>query len=400
MVMSVLRFGHSLWRLAKEEATMSNAPSPRVEQAPRGKRRQPVGCLVAGAGLLFLTCCGSCMGLGVLDAVKKGQEKAAAQDAPPEPAAKPKADPLRPYPVGLRKLTFTYQPKEGPGRQRKVMLWYPTTGQEQPYDYLGLKGFATPDAPLAPGAHPVLLFSHGYRGAAGQTIFLMEAFAREGYIVAAVDHADALPEKHDKPFDLGQFFDVKSWNDSKFRDRRDDLVALLDHLFEMNDDKESYLHEHIDKKAIGAAGHSLGGYTVLGTVGGWPDWRDERIRAALLLSAYTLPFAKTFDKVETPVMLQGGTHDWGITPFLPAAYDGLAGPKYFLVLKKANHFEWTNFIEGGKTTTDLVKQGNAKLITDYSIAFFNHHLGGEAAPLLEQKAEGLESYRFKAEAKR
>jgi predicted dienelactone hydrolase len=386
--------------LAKEEAIMKNSPASGTEQAPRGKNRWLVGCLVGGPCLLFLLCCGPCIGVGVRDALKRGQEKVAANDAKPEPDEKPKTDTLRPYPVGLREITFTYHPKEGPARQRKVWLWYPTTGKEQPYDYLTLKGFATPDGPLAPGTHPVILFSHGYRGAAQQTIFLMEAFAREGYLVAAVDHADALPEKQDKPFDLGQFFDVKSWNDGKFRDRRDDLVALLDHLFELNDDKDSYLHEHIDKKAIGAAGHSLGGYTVLGTVGGWPDWHDERIRAALLLSAYTLPFSKNLDKVETPVMFQGGTHDWGITPFLRAAYDPLPGPKYYLVLKGANHFEWTNFIEGRMTTTDLVKQGNAKLITDYSIAFFNHHLGGEAAPLLGQKAEGLESYHFKAEAKR
>jgi predicted dienelactone hydrolase len=386
--------------LAKEEATMKNSPSPDSGQAPKAKSRWLVGCLVAVPGVLFLACCGPCIGLGVLDAAKKGRERAAAQEAAPEPEHRASADPLRPYPVGLRKVSFTYSPRESPARQRKVWLWYPTTGKEQPYDYFGLKGFVTPDAPLAPGAHAVILFSHGYRGAAQQTIFLMEAFAREGYLVAAVDHADALPEKQDKPFDLGQFFDVKSWNDGKFRDRRDDLVALLDHLLQLNDDKDSFLHQHIDKKSIGAAGHSLGGYTVLGLVGGWPEWRDERIRAALLLSPYTLPFAKALEKVETPVMFQGGTHDWGITPFLKAAYDLLPGPKYFLVLKDANHFEWTNFIEGGKTTTDLVKRGNAKLITDYSIAFFNHHLGGEAAPLLEQKAEGLESYRFKADAKR
>jgi predicted dienelactone hydrolase len=359
-----------------------------------------VGCFVGGPGLLFVLCCGPCIGLVVRDAVKKGQEKAAAQDGKPAPDEKSKADILRPYPVGLRNLTFTYHPREGSDRQRKVVLWYPTTGKVQPHDYLGLKGFATPDGPLAPGSHPVILFSHGYRGAAVQSIFLMEALAWEGYIVAAVDHADALPEKQEKPFDLGQFFDVKSWNESKFRDRHDDLVALLDHLLALNDDKDSFLHEHVDKNAIGAAGHSLGGYTVCGMIGGWPEWRDERIRAALLLSAYTLPFSKTLEKVETPVMLQGGTNDWGITPFLPAAYEPLAGPKYFLVLKKATHFEWTNFIEGGKTTTDLVKQGNAKLITDYSIAFFNHHLNGEAAPLLEEKAAGLEQYRFKVELKR
>jgi predicted dienelactone hydrolase len=340
-----------------------------------------------------------CISMGVFNSARKAYQRAVAKEPDPEPQEQNKVDPRRPFPVGLRKFTFSYQPKEGAERERKVTLWYPTTGQEQPYDYLGLKGFATPDGPLAPGAHPVILFSHGYRGVSSQTIFLMEAFAREGYIVAAVDHADALTEKQAKPTDIGMFFDVKSWNETKFRDRRDDLVALLDHLLELHGKKDSFMHEHIDKKAIGAAGHSLGGYTVMGTIGGWPNWRDERIRAALLLSAYTLPFSKTLRDVETPVMLQGGTQDWGITPFLQAGYDPLAGPKYYLVLKDANHFEWTNFIEDGKTTTELVKQGNAKLITDYSIAFFNHHLRGEDTPLLERKAGGLDSYQFKGAEK-
>src|SRR5262249_33942041 len=161
-----------------------------------------------------------------------------------------------------RKIVFTYQPAEGPLRQRKVVLWYPTTGEDQPFDYAGLKGFARLDAPVAPGAHPVILFSHGYRGVAAQSIFLTEAFARAGYVVAGVDHADAITEKDSKPFDLGIFFNVKAWNNSRFRDRRDDLVALLDHLLELNTDRASFLHQHVDPKAIGAAGHSLGGYTV------------------------------------------------------------------------------------------------------------------------------------------
>ncbi len=42
--------------------------------------------------------------------------------------------------------------------------------------------------------------------------------------------------------------------------------------------------------AIGAAGHSLGGYTVVGLGGGWPRWKDGRIRAVLALSPYVQPF--------------------------------------------------------------------------------------------------------------
>jgi predicted dienelactone hydrolase len=370
------------------------------ESTRRGVSRWLVAFLTGGACLLLLVCLIPCFSLGLLRAGKKAREHEVAKDADTPPPVRAAADP-RPHPVGLRHFTFTYRPDEGAARQRKVVLWYPTTGEVQPHDYTGLKGFATPEGPLAPGRHPVVLFSHGYRGAAVQTIFLTESLAREGYIVAAVDHADSLLERQEKPFDLGIFFKPEKWDDNSYRDRRDDLVALIDHLLAMDGDKDSYLHEHVDKEAIGAAGHSLGGYTVGGTSGGWPKWRERRIRAALLLSPYTLPYTKNLSSVDMPVMLQGGTTDWGITPFLLDTYKALPGPKYFLVLKNASHFEWSNVIQKkGQTTTELAQEGNGKLITNYSIAFFNHHLRGEDAPLLEKKAEGLEAYQFQSAAKR
>jgi predicted dienelactone hydrolase len=46
--------------------------------------------------------------------------------------------------------------------------------------------------------------------------------------------------------------------------RRDDIEAMIDEL--LSDD---VFQQVIDAKNIGAAGHSLGGYTVVGLVGGW-----------------------------------------------------------------------------------------------------------------------------------
>src|SRR5262249_39278820 len=126
--------------------------------------------------------------------------------------------------VGFRKLTLTYPSEEDANRERRVLLWYPTTEPDQPFNYHGQQGFATPDAPVAPGRHPLILFSHGYLGAADQTIFLMEAFARDGYVVAAVNHADAGNQPHTQPMAAPDFGDPKSWTASKFRDRRDDLA--------------------------------------------------------------------------------------------------------------------------------------------------------------------------------
>jgi predicted dienelactone hydrolase len=300
--------------------------------------------------------------------------------------------------AAFHKFTFTYKAGDAE-RKKAAFLWYPTATAARRFDYRGQIGFVAPDAAVLEGTHPLILFSHGFLGAGDQTIFLMEELARKGYIVAAVNHADALVERFGKPIDLPNFFDAKSWDDKKFRDRKEDLAALLDHLLAENKKAGSFLHEHVNVKAIGGAGHSLGGYTLFGMAGGWESWRDDRIRAVLLLSPYTAPFLgkESVAKVKTPVMLQGGTLDFGITPFLPGIYDKLTGPKYYLVLKNETHFGWTNLISLGKTTTECIKDGNAQLMTDYAVAFFDRHLrDGKDGELLERPNKRLESYQHTA----
>jgi predicted dienelactone hydrolase len=352
---------------------------------------------LAGGGLLLVAVV--CLGLlSILSGARN--EKIRAEAVEPAKAAAADKPSRRPHVVGFRRLSLTYRGPDDSSRRRSFLLWYPATGKDRPFDYGGIKGFATLDAPVAPGAHPLILFSHGFLGVADQTIFLMEAFARDGYLVASINHADASTKQRKQPVAVPNFIDVKSWNATRFRDRRDDLVALLDHLLVLDGKKDSFLSRHVDRKKVGAAGHSLGGYTVMGMIGGWKSWREPRIRAALLLSPYTMPYPDQpgYKAIRTPVMLQSATIDIGILPFLGPTYDRLRAAKYFLVLKNETHFAWTSLISIGKSTTDVVKQGNARLITDYSLAFFGQHLRGQDAPLLKTKAEGLASYRFEAEA--
>jgi predicted dienelactone hydrolase len=299
--------------------------------------------------------------------------------------------------AGFRKFSITY-PAADEERHRNVFLWYPSSKDAQRHDYRGQIGFVAVDAEVAQGSHPLILFSHGFLGTGDQIIFLMEAFARRGYIVASLNHADSLFQKRSKPIEPPKFADAKTWTDQKFRDRQEDLVALLEHLLSLHRQKDSFLHEHLNVEQIGACGHSLGGYTVLGLAGAWESWRDERIKAVLALSPYSMPFLTqgTIAEIKIPVMIQGGTLDFGITPFQTPIYNKLPGPKYLLVLKNETHFGWTNLISLGKTTTEVVKQGNAQLITDYGIAFFERHLRGGNGPeseLLDQDNPRLDSYR-------
>ena len=299
--------------------------------------------------------------------------------------------------VGFRKFDVSYQGSDDSERKRSVMVWYPTSATAKRHNYRGQVGFATPDGEVATGKHPVILFSHGFLGMPDQSIFLTEGLARRGYIVAGIAHADGILVKREKPIPKPEFENAKSWTEDKFRDRREDVVALLEHLLAQNKIADSAWKGRVNVAAVGVAGHSLGGYTALGLIGGWKQSTDKRFKAALALSPYSAPYHTQGDLagVEVPVMFQGGTFDWGITPLVPATYKKLTGPKYYLVLKNETHFGWTNLIALGKTTTEAVEGGNAELMLEYSVAFFDRHLlGKKEGKLLEEKNSRLNSYEF------
>lgn len=314
----------------------------------------------------------------------------------------------RPHQVGYRRMDFRFETASGEQRSRQLDVWFPTSDKEQRREYRGLFGsrgqigFAAKDSAVAEGTHPLLLFSHGFLGSSDQSIFLTEACARAGYIVASMNHADAIASRlrGQRQQDPPKFAEFAKWTDAKYRDRYEDVVAILDHLLKWNKDEASPWHDRIDESRIGGMGHSLGGYTMLGLAGGWESWKDPRLKVVVLLS----PFAQPFDvngrlgDVSIPVMLQGGTLDLGITPFLPPVYKKLDGPKVLLVLKNETHFGWTNLISLGKTTTECVTGGNAELMVNYTIAFFDQHLlDVDRSEVLKKSNARLESYRFEPE---
>jgi hypothetical protein len=89
------------------------------------------------------------------------------------------------------------------------------------------------------------------------------------------------------------------WDDTTFVDRRNDLEAVIADLLSSPE-----FQQLIDSQAIGAAGHSLGGYTVVGLAGGWSSWFDSRIQAVVALSLYVMPYQvkKTLGNVHVPLI--------------------------------------------------------------------------------------------------
>jgi predicted dienelactone hydrolase len=169
---------------------------------------------------------------------------------------------------------------------RKIAVWYPAAAPEQPHAYTrannGFMGSVALDAaPAACPRVPLVLFSHGLGGCALQTLFLTEELARHGYVVAAPDHADAATcgiddeglRLHNLRTDRS-FIDPKSWNDQTERGRLQDLREVIRVVA-----GDTQLGGIADVKRIGAIGHSLGGYTVVGMAGGWPSWKTPEVKA-------------------------------------------------------------------------------------------------------------------------
>jgi predicted dienelactone hydrolase len=287
----------------------------------------------------------------------------------------------------------------------KAAVWYPTATAEQSYAYSpDISSSIAKDGQLLEGCgkFPLIIFSHGLTGCGTQSIFFTETLARNGYIVVAPDHKDALQCSVDGSHPTvvaakePAIMDPISWNDASYQSRRDDIEKVLNGVLQ-----DSLLKAIIDTNHIGIAGHSLGGYTALAMVGGWPSWKDPRFKAALLLSPYSLPFSiyNTLMYVNVPLMYQGAQGDTYITPSLEGkagAYAQSNPPKYFVKLFNGDHLTWTNAICANiPTITDCLQtKREAKLIDAYGIAFFDNYLKGKPQTLLTTDNNALASFQY------
>jgi len=115
-------------------------------------------------------------------------------------------------------------------------------------------GFAARNAEVqAGGGRPLILLSHGTGGSGLQMMWLARRLAAAGYMVAAVDHHGNTAAE--------EAFDARGFRLPWERAR--DLSAVLDQLA-----THPRLGAAIDTTRVGAAGFSLGGYTVVALAGG------------------------------------------------------------------------------------------------------------------------------------
>jgi predicted dienelactone hydrolase len=248
----------------------------------------------------------------------------------------------------------------------RVAVWSPTAGGE--------------------ARAPVVIFSHGFHGCATQSRFLTEALAKGGYLVFALNHRDATcdggsatwRDRAEEPFTK-----VGLWSDAVYRDRADDIRRLVAAL-----KVDPRWAGRADWERLALAGHSLGGYTVLGLAGAWPSWRLDGVKAVLALSPYDQPFLakKTLSGLAAPVMYQGGTRDLGITPSVRRSgggYDQSPVPKYFVEFDRAGHLAWSDF----------PSEAHAGIVA-YARAFLDRYLKGETSAALTRRSPGVAELRY------
>jgi predicted dienelactone hydrolase len=150
-------------------------------------------------------------------------------------------------------------------QELRVTVWYPAAENAvetqqvigPPDAPLFLAGKAAEHAAMAPALdeRPLIVLSHGTGGSAMQMAWLGTALARAGYIAAAVNHPgnNAL-----EPYTAEGF--VLWW------ERATDLSEVIDGML-----ADPEFGPKIDKDRMGAAGFSIGGYTVLALGGARAD---------------------------------------------------------------------------------------------------------------------------------
>lgn len=129
-------------------------------------------------------------------------------------------------------------------------VWYPTSTPEKferaDKSKVWQMAPADPGGTAAEGSFPLLVVSHGMYGNTLNQAWLASALARRGFIVAMINHpgtstflrdADHARELWERPVDMSRL-----------------ITFLLE---------ESPLADRVDTGRIYAAGHSLGGYTVM-----------------------------------------------------------------------------------------------------------------------------------------
>lgn len=333
------------------------------------------------------------------------------------PAALP--EPTGPSPVGTTDLHLVDTDREdlwfGGDRELMVTLWYPArtdagrpapylTGAEseavlaqEGYDHLPADTLARVRANAVANVPPLrtdeglslVVFSPGAGMSRTWASALAEELASHGFAVAGIDHRhEAAPvEFPDGLVERCEACETERWEDGAVN-RADDVSFLLDELEGGGAWRWSDL---LDTERAGMAGHSWGGSATAQTL-----LTEPRVHAGLNLDGPYYP-AQLEGETNKPLALlaNGQGYPW---EGWDERWAGLSGWRQWIEVTGSGH---SNALDRGvlmerfglrDTLTpeqwrnqfgDLEPEHGVRLVRDYSVGFFDHHLRGGAQPILD-----------------
>jgi predicted dienelactone hydrolase len=319
--------------------------------------------------------------------------------------------------VGTRIMQVTDADREDPllanGSKRELMVrfWYPATvtagcrrapyTSPQVWSYFSeLTAASLPavsthsclDAPVADGAYPIVVFSHGFTGTFTDYTFLFEDLASRGYVVVSVDHtyeatavafADGRMARSLYGSHLTRIVRLDESALSLAEAARvGDVRFVIDELQRLNARPESPFAAHLDTAAIATAGHSLGALTALQALE-----TDARIRAAIALDGVRPDAA--YAPTDRPVLLlDAGRGEWG--PGERTLWSKLHGPRLAVNLKNSEHMTPSDAVwlaRGSVKTGGMSPEATVAAMRNYIAAFLDAHLQGRPEePLLKRQS--------------
>jgi predicted dienelactone hydrolase len=241
--------------------------------------------------------------------------------------------------VGYRALTVT---DEALALTFPLALLYPSAAPGRPHPLGPYQLDVAAEAPVRPGAYPLVLISHGTGGSGLVYRNLAHFLARQGFVVGLPEHP------HNNRAD-------NSWanNPQNLSVRPRHLQLALDHLY-----ADPQLAPHLRPDCAALIGHSLGAYSALALTGGRPQaWEtpsgpvhqipvppaDGRVRSLVLL-APAVPWLAgegALRAVRLPILLLvGGKDEHTPPPHADIVRRGVPDPArvQLRVVDNAGHF--------------------------------------------------------------